>query len=589
MRELKGPGRDLNGFFDDSDPFGNGIRAVGWEGVEAGWGGYSEEDFSRDQLNADLSWFVGNLAGSHEFKVGGEYEEISLYDASIRSGHVGATVGRHNCYPGYHYCGESGEHLYYYSHSFLTFGFLDPQTVTPDDIRLEFVRDITNQNAAVYLQDRWQVSPGLSLDIGVRWSRQKLFNNHGGIGLEIDDNWAPRLGFVWDALGNGKSKIFGHWGRFYQTIPGFMSMAAFGGGSPNYITYNFSDDPSDIAQPPAGDAPRPFIFNPFTGDQASDPETRGQYLSEAVLGFKYEFAPNYAIGLTYLHRSLARVVEDVATPNLEFIIGNPGDGMISHSVGIAYYYSLLGVLPPCPDGTLDCHVHEVPGARRVFDGFEIALTKRFSNNFQFLSSLMWSRLEGNYDGAYYASTGQLAPNLNSAFDTSDFAVNNTGPLSNDRTWQFKFDGIYRFGFGLSSGLSAYYRSGTPMTAMGFSYGLGNWEYYLSERGAFGRTDAEWEADIHLGYPVPLGKRLQLNLMVDIFNIFNRQDETGRSTRYDWQYNGFEDYQPIDPFTGEPNPPIVPNDPDRPPLNPSWNTTNSWQEPRTIRLGVRLSF
>ena len=125
--------------------------------------------------------------------------------------------------------------------------------------------------------------------------------------------------------------------------------------------------------------------------------------------------------------------------------------------------------------------------------------------------------------------------------------------------------------------------------MGYAYWYDNWEYYLSERGAFGRTDAEWEADLHFGYPVKLGARIELNLLVDIFNVFNRQGETSRWLRYDWFYNGLEDYQPVDWVTGNPNLPIVPGDPDRPPLNPAWNTTRSWQDPRTIRLGVRLSF
>jgi hypothetical protein len=128
-----------------------------------------------------------------------------------------------------------------------------------------------------------------------------------------------------------------------------------------------------------------------------------------------------------------------------------------------------------------------------------------------------------------------------------------------------------------------------MTAMGFNDIYGNWEYYLSERGAFGRTDAEWEADLHFGYPIRLGAILELNLLVDIFNVFNRQGETSRSTRYDWNYNGWEDYQPLDWVTGEPYPAIEPGDTDRPPLNPAWNTSDRWQDPRTIRLGVRLSF
>jgi hypothetical protein len=310
-------------------------------------------------------------------------------------------------------------------------------------------------------------------------------------------------------------------------------------------------------------------------------------MSEAALGVEYEAAPNIALSLTFIRRNLERILEDAAAPDWDFYIGNPGEGLMTHSQDIAYAYAYwYGYYEfECPDGTFDCHVHENPKPKRQFTGIELALQKRFSNNYQFIASVLWSRLEGNYDGNFQASTGQLDPNLNSAYDYADFSINNDGLLSNDRPWQFKFDGIYRFNFGLTTGLSAYYRSGTPMTAMGYCWWYFNWEYYLSERGAFGRTDDEWEADLHLGYPIKLGGSLDLNLLVDIFNVFNRQGETGRHTEYDV----YEDYRPLDWYTGEPLPPIAPGDAARPPTNPAWNTATEWQDPRTIRLGLRLSF
>ena len=54
--------------------------------------------------------------------------------------------------------------------------------------------------------------------------------------------------------------------------------------------------------------------------------------------------------------------------------------------------------------------------------------KRFTNNWQFLASAVFSKLEGNYDGTFQASTGQLDPNINSAFDYADFLVNADGPV-----------------------------------------------------------------------------------------------------------------------------------------------------------------
>lgn len=46
---------------------------------------------------------------------------------------------------------------------------------------------------------------------------------------------------------------------------------------------------------------------------------------------------------------------------------------------------------------------------------------------------------------------------------------------------------------------------------------------------------------------------------------------------------------VDWDTNVPLPPIQPGATDRPPTNEGWNTANTWQQPTTVRLGVRLSF
>jgi hypothetical protein len=297
-----------------------------------------------------------------------------------------------------------------------------------------------------------------------------------------------------------------------------------------------------------------------------DPDLKGQRSNEFVVGAEYEVVRNLAVGVKGIRKELDTVIEDSLSGDLEYLIGNPGEGILST--------------------TIDYHgnVHDQIQPQRLFQGIELTVNKRFSNNFQFLASALFSKLEGNYDGTFQVSTGQLDPNLNSAFDYFDFQVNNDGRLSNDRPVQLKLDGSYRFPWGLDLGLSTFVRSGTPITAMGYSTAYANWEYYLSERGAFGRTDTEYEADVHVGYALKLPSDVRVNFVLDVFNVLNRQGETSRSMRYDLN----EDYVPID-GDGTILPPIVPGDPDRPPTNASFNTANAWQSPRSIRLGARVSF
>ena len=156
-------------------------------------------------------------------------------------------------------------------------------------------------------------------------------------------------------------------------------------------------------------------------------------------------------------------------------------------------------------------------------------SKRFGNNWQFLASAVFSKLEGNYDGTFQVSTGQLDPNINSAFDYADFLVNADGKLSNDRNVQLKFDGSYEFSSGalngMNLGLSSRWLSGTPLNAYGYSL-------RLPELGVLPRSarlgwpgPAGLGDGLHLSYPIRLGGERRLSVIADIFNLFNRQAMT----------------------------------------------------------------
>ena len=153
---------------------------------------------------------------------------------------------------------------------------------------------------------------------------------------------------------------------------------------------------------------------------------------------------------------------------------------------------------------------------REFTGVEINARKRLPNGWQLYASYLWSELEGNYDGVFQASTGQLDPNINSAFDYADFFLNADGKLSNDREHSVKINGSYTFQNdtvdGLNVGISAYWRSGTPLTAYGYSFGYSNWEYYLTPRGSLGRNPDDYEINLHVDYPFKFGNGREISLI-----------------------------------------------------------------------------
>jgi outer membrane receptor protein involved in Fe transport len=582
--KLAGPGTETVGYVDFTDPLGDGTTVWGWDADSnahqrvSGFGFHNSNEFGRDQYNVDVSYFLDDAAGSHELKVGFEWEDLTI-DAENWNGGAGQRIYRFPCDPADRYCGENGEAEYYFRHRFYVPNTdVDVEDLTLDDALIPFPVNTKSDSAAAYIQDQWQVTGNLSLSLGLRWTQQRLYNGDREVHHTIDDNFAPRIGFVWDALGNGKSKVFAHWGKFYESIPMDIVIRSFGGEITAW-NYNLSDDPNDVA------ANLDVRSTRFLGGGFSrvDPGTKGQHLEETVVGFEYEFAPDYAVGVKYVYRDLKSVIEDALSADGDYFIGNPSEGLMEGTYALCYAY-----------GYESCGLMPIDRPTREFEGVELTIQKRFSNNFQFLASALWSTMTGNYDGTFQASTGQLDPNLNSAFDYGDFQVNNDGHLSNDLRQQYKFDGIYRFNFGLSAGLSMYYRDGAPITAYGYSTAYNNWEFYMSERGVgYGRVDAQFEGDVHFGYPVRLGSGLELNLLLDIFSIFNQQGETLRDMQYTTAATGstYEDggSSVIDPNTGNPIPPLNVDDTGRPPTNPGWNTANRWQDPTTVRLGVRLSF
>ncbi len=564
---LTGPGADVPGYIDFTDPLGDGSVPWGFGGFESGYGFYQNQpELKRENYNVDFSIFVDDFGGSHEIKAGYGFEDITGQNDNHNGG-TGQRIYRFNCVSSANRDCQGSP--YYYRHRFfVSNNELDPESLTLSDVLNPLSVGIKTENDALFLQDTWKPIPNLTLNAGVRWETQQLFNAFGEVSADIDDNVAPRLGFVWDPTNTGKAKIFGHWGRFYEVIPMDIVIRSFG-GEISIFSYNLSPSPNDVASDFS------VRFSRFLGGGVSrvDPSIEGQHLEELVIGGEWELKKGLAVGIKYINRDLKNVIEDALAADGDYFIGNPGLGLMAGTYDIGYAYGYNETLHPLPIPT------------REFEGIEATATKRLTKNFQFFASVLWSELKGDYDGSFQLSTGQLDPNLNSAFDYFDFSVNNQGFLSNDRRWQVKFDGTYKFDFGLNAGFSAFYRTGTPITAMGYSTAYNNWEYYLSERGAFGRVDDAYEVDFHFGYPIKLGGgKYELNLMLDLFNLLNAQTQVLR----DIQYTVDEAYQPIDWETGVTTT-LSPGSAGSPPTSSGFDTANAWTQPRRFRLGLRFSF
>jgi hypothetical protein len=474
-----------------------------------GFGFFSKEKYNRTVGKIDVSKFLAK----HDIKIGGDFEDLK---ANIQSWQGGAGQRIYKLPP------RNGSPIYYRHRYYIddlapgfdrtkpsTWVIAAPLVVKPED-----------KNTSAYIQDSWRVLSNFTVNAGVRWESQEVIGRNNTKAFKLNKNIAPRLGLIWDVQNNGRSKLYANYGRFYESIPMDINIRSFGGEIVCFC-YNFSPDPANYLQDPAAPRRQGVLGGSV---EPVDPKLKGQHIDELLAGYDYEIAPNLRIGVQGTYRKLGNVIEDMLIGTTgEYLIANPGSG-IGRSA--AFYDGGTVVTPP---------------AKRTFKGVELHAEKRFSNNYQFFASYLWSRLEGNYDGTFQASTGQLDPNINSAFDYADFIVNNHGLLSNDRTHQLKFYGSYQFPGtssvrGLTVGVGAHYASGTPLTAVGYSFAYQNWEYYLTPRGALGRGPANYEADLHVDYPVQLGSGVRLTMIADVFNLLNLQ----RKTTLDQRYNRVQD-------------------------------------------------
>ena len=96
-----------------------------------------------------------------------------------------------------------------------------------------------NLYQGIYFQDRWQPTSRLTLNLGMRFEKELVPSFNAGDVLagtaipSIEFGWgkkiAPRLGGAYDLFGDGKTKIFGSYGFFYDRLKFEAPRGSFGG------------------------------------------------------------------------------------------------------------------------------------------------------------------------------------------------------------------------------------------------------------------------------------------------------------------------------------------------------------------------
>lgn len=439
---------------------------------------------------------VFTALGAHELKYGVDYEFNQYDDKRWNSGMDGAR-GQVNVFP----TGNGDET----APTVLTL-FRPPYgtTLPPGSDYASHYQDSIRAktrafNNGLFVQESYMPISNLTLNLGLRWEMQRFTDYNGNTALSIADSFAPRLGAVYDPTKEGRSKVFVHYGQYYESIPMGLSNRAFGGEGVSGTDYN----PDCNGQNWRSCTGSPAY--PISGGNRLlvQPSIKGAYNNEMVLGGQYQLLRDWVVGASVIYRWLGRVVED--TGGIEWTDGAT---------------SLSNPTDPKPE--------------RTYKAIQLTANKLFAKRWFFAGAYTYSRTMGNYSGLYSADSGQLDPNLTSQYDFRTLMSNRHGPLPNDRPHVVRLDGYYQFMWRdrvFSPGLSFSGYSGTPVTPVGRAPFMGPKETFILPRGSAGRTPFVTQLDAHFSYRTKVAKVLSAELFLDIFNVLNQKTVLTEDAEY----------------------------------------------------------
>jgi hypothetical protein len=408
-----------------------------------------------------------------------------------------------------------------------------------------------------YFQDNWRPIRRLTVNLGFRFESETVPSFQRALRdtafhFGWKEKFAPRLGASFDVFGDGRVKVYGSWGRYYDWVKYELARGTFGGDywrvqyyaleTTNVFALSSSNRPGAPLWNPA--QPNAYRDRRVPGFNAIDPKIKPMGSDNINLGTEMSLGSQTVFRASWVHNKLIRTIEDLGVlvnGNEEYYYANPGEGG-------ALITPTSGLTKPFP----------TPKASRTYDAAEFQLTKRFGSWFG-SASYVYSRLYGNYSGLAnsdeirtgadgggvygaaqeaFGQNSRPGGNANRSWDIDELLwdskgnLNPQGRLATDRPHAIKIYGSRTLNWGnkmaTDVGVFFYAASGTPLTTLINT--INGTQPFVNGRGDLGRTPFLNYTNLVVGHEFKMGETRRIRVEFNASNLFNQKTARGYWTQ-----------------------------------------------------------
>jgi len=476
-------------------------------GNQDGW----FRDITRNQVLGSLSYFKDGWAGSHNFKVGGEFFNERYDDLRGQDG-----------------LGQVPNDV-----------LMILKSGKPSEV-IQFQTPSASLNGlwttGLYASDLWRLGARLTVNLGVVFDRYRSylpaqtgppvgpFNPTQATFGAVDNvlTWnlaAPRVGLTYDLRGDGKTVLKANYASYWWN-PGTTAIdSVVNPNAPDwYKRYVWNDTNGDGIWE-QGEQGQLNTQRGGVGSTQYDPNLQDQRTREVATWFERELFPNVGVHAGFVWRRIDQLYQSdnqnrpISAFNVPVTIHDPGpDGTLGAAGPPIQAWNLNPAYLSLP---VVNYLHNTPG-KDDFYNIEFAANRRLSHGWSLNASYAYRWNRDNATG-YFGNTLRAQPDLSNPNDM----INTDNGRYDFNLWAAKINGTYDAPWGLRLTPAIRMQSGQPyartfLATLNYS----STQRILAEPFGSRQQDNIYLVDARVEKPFRIGRAQTLTGFVDIYNLTN---------------------------------------------------------------------